>query len=134
MAKVGMLGDIIFEVSSEKQLTARNVKWNGSARVSTHSRHLQDAMTEFTGREPDRMSLDIVISYYLGLQDPQETINLIWKYEREGRAVPLTLGEKGYGKYRWLIESHSSILEHYDKNGNVMHFTTTINLVEYLKK
>ena len=134
MGKIGMLGDIIFEVSDEKQLTITNAKWSGSGRVSTHQRHLQDALTEWTGRDPDRMTFDIVVSYYAGIQDPQEAVNQIWDYERNGKAVPLTIGEKGYGKYRWVVESHSSAMEHYDKNGNLMHYTMSISLVEYLKK
>ena len=133
MAQVGMLGDVIFEVSSEKVLTLSNVKWSGSARWSTHDRHLQNALTEFTGIEPDKISFDIVVSWYNGIQDPQEAVNKIWEYERKGKAVPLTIGEKGYGKYRWTVTGHSSVMEYFDANGNLMHYTMTINLQEYLK-
>lgn len=134
MGQVGLLGDVIFEVSSDKQLTITNAKWGGSAQVHTHDRHLQNALTEFAGRNPDTMSFDIVVSYYNGIQDVQEAVNKIWEYERNGKAVPLTLGEKGYGKYRWVVESHDSDMEHYDKNGNLMHYTMHINLIEYLKE
>ena len=132
--QVGMLGDIIFEVSSETIRTISNATWGGSAQIATHNRHLTNALTEFVGLDPDNFSFDIVLSVFNGLQDVQESINLIWKYEREGTAVPLTLGEKGYGKYRWNILSHSTKMKHYDRAGNLIDCTVTVQLQEYLRK
>ena len=129
--QIGMLGDIIFEVSSDTVRTVSNASWSGSANYSTHSRHTANALTEFVGLGPDSFSFDIVLSYYLGTTI-MEWINLLWKYEREGIAVPLTLGEKGYGKYRWNVVSHTVKLEQYDKYGNLTHCTVSVELQEYL--
>ena len=49
MGKIGCLGDIPFEVSSNKIQTPKNMKWSGSARYATHQRHGGDALTEFVG-------------------------------------------------------------------------------------
>lgn len=129
--QVGMLGDIIFEASDSTVRTVTNATWSGSASYSTHSRHIGNALTEFTGLDPDSFSFDMVLSVYAGTT-VMEWINLLWKYEREGIAVPLTLGEKGYGKYRWNVTSHTVRMEQYDRYGNLITCTVSVDLQEYL--
>jgi len=131
MAQIGCLGDIVFTVSSEYILTIDKMQWSGAARYSTHQRHLYDAMIEFTGLEPDSISFDMKLSEDLGVDVMAEIVK-IWTYEREGRPLLLVLGEKGYGKDRWCIESHKTSMETYDKDGNLTGATVSINLIEYL--
>lgn len=131
--QVGLLGDIIFEVSDNKVQTISNAQWSGSAKWQTHQRHLTNALTEFTGIEPDQFSFDMVLSSYAGVQDVQAAITQLFTYERNGTPVPLTIGKKGYGKYRWSVLSHSVKLEKYDRDGNVTSCTVTVQLQEYLK-
>ena len=69
MGMVGCLGDIVFTVSDRTIETINNVTWSGSARYATHQRHGTHALTEFTGLDPDKMTFDIVLSAYLGV-DP----------------------------------------------------------------
>lgn len=130
---VGCLGDIVFEMSSDVIKTIDKVSWSGSVKIQTHSRHLGNALTEFVGVEPDQISFSMLLSKYLGV-DPQAEISKIFEYERSGKALPLTLGTKGYGKYRWLIKSHKAELERFDKYGNVTQARVTINLTEYIKE
>lgn len=129
---VGCLGDIIFEVSSETVETIDNAVWSGSARYSEHKRHGTDALTEFTGRDSDKFSFDITLSAYLGI-NPMVEIVKIWEYERNGKAVPLVIGNKGYGKYRWNIVSHKTKLQLYDNEGDVTSAVVTVSLQEYLR-
>lgn len=133
MAAIGSLGDIVFTVSDDLIETLSNVQWSGSARYGTHKRHLINAMTEFTGIEPDTMSFDMTLSAYLGV-DVMTELNKIWTYERTGQTLPLFIGEKGYGKYRWTIESHKIKMSSYDNKGNVSGVTVSVNLLEYVRK
>ena len=55
--QIGCLGDIVFKVSSDMVRTISNVTWSGSANYATHSRHMTDALTEFTGLDPDEITL-----------------------------------------------------------------------------
>jgi len=130
--QVGCLGEIVFEVSSKSVKTINNMTWAGSALYATHSRHLQNALTEFTGLAPDTISIDIYLSAYLSVS-PMDDINKIWQYEREGRPVPLVIGDKVYGKYRWTIKSHKIKAQTYDKRGNLTGATVFIELLEYLQ-
>lgn len=131
--QIGCLGDIAFKVSSDMVRTISNVTWSGSANYNTHARHLTDALTEFTGLAPDEMSFDIVLSAFLGV-DPMTDLVKIWEYERKGQALPLVIGSKAYGKYRWVIKSHKVKMEHFDGNGNVLSATVSISLLEYIKR
>jgi len=132
MAQVGCLGDIVFQVSSNTIKTIDRVQWSGSVRYSEHKRHLTNALTEFTGINPDTISFDIKLSIYLGVE-PMAELAKIWIYERSGKALPLVIGEKVYGKYRWTIISHKIKFETYDKKGNLTGVTVSVDLLEYLK-
>ena len=103
--QIGTLGEVVFSVSDSVVETITSFTWSGSARYSTHQRHLTHALTEFTGLDPDGITFDIFVSAYLGV-DPMTEVVKIWNYERSGTAVPLTIGTHAYGKYRWSIKSH----------------------------
>lgn len=131
MAIVGCLGDIVFQVSSETVATINNATWSGSATYATHQRHGTHALTEFVGINPDKMTFDIELNLFLGC-NPMDAINLLWGYERSGEAVPLTIGEKGYGKYRWNILSHNTKMSSFDGEGHLTTATVSVSLQEYL--
>lgn len=129
---IGCLGEIPFKVSSRAVQTVKKATWSGSARYGTHARHLTNALTEFTGIEPDAFSFEIELSAFLGV-NPSDALNLIWQYERSGKAVPLVIGNKGYGKYRWNVLEHKISMEQYDGNGDLLSCTVSVKLQEYLR-
>lgn len=133
MAVVGCLGDIIFQVSDQTITAINNVKWSGSARYSTHQRHNGNALTEFTGVEPDRMSFEMILPAERG-KGARTELKKIWDYERSGEALPLTLGTRPYGKYRWTILSHDLTVNNTDAKGNFISGTVAIELQEYLER
>ena len=131
MAQIGSLGDIVFTVSADLIQTVNNMTWSGSVRYAEHQRHLTNALTEFTGIDPDKFSFDIYLSDELGSDVMAELVK-IWEYERKAKPVPLVMGEKIYGKYRWTIKSHKISMRHYDPLGNVKGANVSIELLEYL--
>jgi hypothetical protein len=131
MAIVGCLGDVIFTVSRSVVRTLDNMTWSGSARYATHERHLTHALTEYTGLDPDKITFDILLSAELGV-DPIAEVVKLWNIERSGRAVPLTVGTKGYGKYRWNILKHEMKMKTFYGNGDVHTATVSVSLQEYL--
>ena len=131
MAIVGCLGDVIFTVSRSVVRTLDNMTWSGSARYATHERHLTHALTEYTGLDPDKITFDSLLSAELGV-DPIAEVVKLWNIERSGRAVPLTVGTKGYGKYRWNILKHEMKMKTFYGNGDVHTATVSVSLQEYL--
>lgn len=129
---VGCLGNMIFQVSDRTVRTLDNMQWSGSARYATHQRHATHSLTEFVGLDPDKISFDIYLSAYLGVS-PMSEMTKLWAYERNGVPVPLTLGNHGYGKFRWNIISHKIKMQTYDGRGNVTSATVSVTLQEYLR-
>ena len=138
MAVIGYMGEssskgIVFSVSDKTVLTLENFKWSGSARYSVHNRHNYHALTEYTGMDPDKITFDIILKAELGVK-PLDDIVKIWTYEREGIALALTVGRKGYGKYRWNIVNHSTDFKHTDVAGNPTEAVVSLTLQEYLRR
>lgn len=138
MAVIGYMGEssskgIVFSVSDKTVLTLENFKWSGSARYSVHNRHNYHALTEYTGMDPDKITFDIILKAELGVK-PLDDIVKIWTYEREGIALALTVGRKGYGKYRWNIVNHSTDFKHTDVAGNPTETVVSLTLQEYLRR
>lgn len=131
MAQVGCLGDIVFAVSSEAIETVDNFVWSGSAQYASHKLHLGNELLEFTGTNADSISFSVFLATYLGV-DPQKEINKIWDYERKGKLLPLIMGDKGYGKYRWVITSHKSQLK-FDGKGNALDMDVSLTLSAYVR-
>lgn len=129
---VGCLGDIVFQVSESTVETLKEVEWSGSARYAVHDRHLQNALTEFTGIDPDEIKFTITLTQQLNVDITGELVK-IWTYERSGEAVPLVIGEKPYGKYRWNIVEHSAKYLYHDKAGNPTVAEVSLELQEYLR-
>ncbi|NCE74899.1 hypothetical protein D1157_07770 [Anaerotruncus sp. X29] len=133
MAMIGCLGDIAFTVSSSVVRTLDNFQWSGSARYAAHQRHLGRGLLEFTGVDPDKISFDMTLSTQLGAS-PAREISKIAKYESEGRTLPLTIGSKAYGTYRWVITGHSVKAKTFDRRGNLSVVVVSVNLQEYVRR
>ncbi len=128
---LGALGEIVFQVSDDTVKTLTNMSWGGSANYAEHKRHGYYAMGEFTGTNADTISFDMILSAYLGV-NPQTVITQLFNYERKGTLLSFVLGNKVYGKYRWVITEHSVKSQFFDGNGDLTHCKVTVNLQEYI--
>ena len=133
MAMIGCLGDIAFTVSASVVRTLDNFQWSGSARYAAHQRHLGRGLLEFTGVDPDKISFDMTLSTQLGAS-PAREISKIAKYESKGRTLPLIIGSKAYGTYRWVITGHSVKAKTFDRRGNLSVVVVSVNLQEYVRR
>lgn len=137
MAVIGFMGassgdGIAFTVSGQTVRTLRNWTWSGSARFAVHNRHAGNALTEFVGLDPDKITFDIQLLREHGITPMQELLRL-WDYERCGIAVGLVVGTHCYGKYRWTIVSHQTKVEKTDRRGNLAGAVVSVTLQEYLR-
>ncbi len=119
-------------VSSNAVQTITNAKWSGSAKYAAHQRHAGDSLTEFVGNNPDKFSFDMVLSAYLGV-NPMRMVDKIVTYMREGRTLPLVIGDKAFGRYRWTITNHNIKIQNTDGSGNILSVTVTVSLQEYAR-
>ncbi len=130
MAKIGCLGSVVFEVSAKTVRTIRNMILSVSARYSTHQLHGTTAQVEYTGADPARITFDIDLSAYLGV-NPRSEIAILEGYVRSGVAVPFVIGNSIYVSYRWVITDCKVKMQYYDRDGDVTSATVSVSLTEY---
>ena len=131
---VGCLGDVEFSVSSELVETFENLKWKGSARITSHERHLGGSLAEFTGSDAETVSFDFLLTEFLGMEDVQGALDKLRLYMENGRVLPLVIGPKSYGRYRWLIQSLDTSKNIFDGRGKLLSCMVSVSLIEYLKR
>ena len=131
--RIGTLGNLVFQVSSETVQTIDDLQWSGSAQYSTHQRHLGKGLLEFTGVDPDDLSFSIFLSRSLGVE-PEESLALLRQYERNGTTLPFSLGSRPYGEYRWVIVNHKVQVTQFDGRGRIAAATVSVSLREYIKE
>lgn len=131
MAVVGTLGDIVFSVSRRKVKTFDGLKWESSAKYATHDRHLKDVLLEYTGTDADTISFTMFFSAFLGV-NPMGEITKLLKAERSGKVMRLVIGNKAYGKNKWVITKTSKDLEKFDKRGNLLAAKVNVSLKAYV--
>ncbi len=130
---LGCLGtDIVFNVSEDEVRTFENMSWTGSAKYAIHQRHGGNSLTEFIGIDPDNISFDMYLSAYLG-ENPMKTITKLFNEKRNATTMPLYIGTKYYGKYRWTISSIKIKAKNFDPYGDMTSATVSVSLQEYLR-
>lgn len=131
--QIGALGPIPFYVSWNAVQTIRNVVWSGNGTYAAHNRIGYTTLIEATGSDADTISFEMFLSADLGV-NPWDAITALLQAERNQTSLQLTIGDHGYGRYRWLIASHNISLNKFDMKGNLIEAVVSIKLVEYLKE
>jgi len=130
MATIGTLGDIAFAVSRRQVKTFDGMKWDSSAQYAEHNRHLKDVLLEFTGTDADKITFAMYFSVFLGI-DPMAEIVKLLNAERSGRIMRLVIGNKAYGKHRWVILNTGKSLDNFDNKGNLLISRVNVSLSAY---
>lgn len=130
---IGALGPIPFFVSGDFVQTIRNVTWSGAGTYAAHNRIGYTTLVEATGSDADTISFEMLLSRDLGV-NPWDAIKMLLNAERDQTYMELTIGDHGYGRYRWLIASHTINLTKFDFIGNLTEAVVSIKLVEYLRE
>jgi len=131
---VGCLGDVEFSVSADLVKTLENFAWKASARYGSHERHGMKSLPEFTGMDDDTVTFDVTLSEAFGLRNVQREINLLMKYLRDGEVLPLVIGSKSYGVYRWVLTEVSVKNRTTDGSGRVIDALVSLALLEYPRR
>ena len=129
---VGSLGDIAFEVSSEKIKTFRDLQIQRSAKYTEHAIHGKKGLLEFTGFAAATGSLNIRLDAALGV-DPKEEFDALLEVFNEHQAVPLILDGEPIGDGLWVIESIDENFEVVNNQGTAIALEVPLKLKEYVE-
>lgn len=136
--QIGYLGMVLFVVDSSTIKTLDNFSLSESARYVEHDRHLKTPRLEFTGIDASKITFDIELSCLLGAGSKKNGVwpdyNTLRGYMNKGVAVPLKIGNKSYGNYRWCIQSLSFKGETTDATGKWIRAKVSVSLISVEKK
>lgn len=129
---IGAFGEVNFLVSDTKIRTFDDFVRSCSGRWADHEILGRKPLSQFIGPGLDTISFSMHFSYAYGLDVGYEIDRLV-KIERSGKPYVLTIGNKGYGTYKWVITSLDIEHKHVDSRGNVLVADVRVSLKEYVK-
>lgn len=132
MATVGNLGKlIVFEVSSKKVLTFKNMTKSVKGRWTTHDVIGGKPVSEFLGPDQGALSFSIHLSAAHGVK-PRSTIKNIENAIENGTPNVLVIGGQQVGSHKWVITDMSETWGTIIKDGRMVSANISLNLAEYI--
>ena len=138
MGMIGAIGSrslrdvIMFEVSSERVLTFKNLSRKTSVRYAKHDTLLRKPLSQYVGPDLDSLSLKITLDAQWGV-NPREEYNKLMRIQREGHLVIFLLGFTVLGSFRWRIDSLGIMKGLITNMGVVMKAEVDISFEEYAR-
>lgn len=126
---IGLLGTVVFEVSSDYVKTFDDFSRETHARYAKHDVLGVKPIKQFLGPDLDKIKFKIKLSAAFGVNPAQE-IKTLRSYMTKGEAVTLVVGNKSLGKY--TIESINEAWTVIDNKGNIVTAEIDIELEEYI--
>jgi phage protein U len=131
---IGSLGDVVFEVSSERVKTFQDLKFQYAMKYAQHDVHGGVALLELTGRAPVTCSLKIILDSALGVDPMNELVELIIIMGK-GKVVDFILDGEPQGLQKggqWVIESIGESWKVTDNKGKMISVEVDLQLKEYI--
>jgi hypothetical protein len=129
---IGSYGDIVFEVSSERVKTFRDLQVQRSAKYSEHAIHGRKALLEFTGLSPASISINIRLDAALGL-NPKEELSMLYEVLNNHITMLFILDGEPQGDNLWVLESIDEKHEIIDNHGKSIAVEVSLKLKEYIE-
>ena len=131
MAKIGNWGKHIkFSVNSEKVLSFKDFKHTVSGRWAEHPIIGEKPKKEFQGPGASSVTLEVVLSAYLGVS-PKDTIKDLEEACEKGKIEYLYIGGKKVGKGKMYLESVSETWDEIWNKGELARATLSLTFTEY---
>lgn len=131
-SRIGSLGEVAFEVSTEKIMTVNNMSKSYSAKYAEHEIIGDKPILEFTGANLRTISFEIQIHAEWGY-NPKEEVKKLVEYCEGGEVLTFILGDGPVGDNKWIIESIEETDEMFTGTGEVLYCKANINLKEYVE-
>lgn len=131
MARIGTLGNVVFEASLGKLRTIHNFSRDGLARVATHDIIGKKPITEFLGPGLEHISFTMQFNSFAGVDPAKETEKLRTMRD-SGEANQLVINNKPVTKNKWLVESVAEKVIATDRFGKTVRSDVEVKLVEYV--
>ena len=129
---IGSLGDVVFEVSSDKVRTFNDLQVQLKANYMEHAIHGKKGLLEFTGFAASTMTITIDLLASLGVV-PKDELTGLEEILTNHEAVPFILNGEPQGDNLWVLESLSESYPVINNKGELISVRVTLNLKEYVE-
>lgn len=126
--RVGSFGSVSFTVSAATVETFENMKWTSTANYSTHKVHGQQAILECTGFDSDKLTFDMTLSAFFGV-NPLREVEKLNAIMRSKTGYALVLGTTVIGS-RWVLTNISREFDHVFADGSLVSVKVQVTLRE----
>lgn len=131
MGAIGNLGKlIVFEVSSRKVLTFRDLAQEVKGRWTTQNPILGKPYPEFLGPGQRTISFSVFLSAVHGVQ-PRKTMENIEEAVESGTPCKLVVGGQRIGSHQWVITDMSETWGEVIQGGKLVSVNLKLSLAEY---
>lgn len=127
---IGSLGSIPFYTSANESVLVSGLNWGSTARYAEQTRHNQTDMLEFVGNNPDKITFEIKLSAFLGV-NPTKMLDRLTTLIRDHEAVKFVLGTMPIPGH-WVVTDLDRSLEYLHKDGTLLSVDVKITLMEYV--
>lgn len=129
---IASLGDIVFQVSTDKTKTFDELERTASARLASHDVIGGKPYTEFVGPGCETITFEMILSVSLKIE-PEEEIKDLRKLRDTGEAVLFVLDGVPQGDGMWVVESITESYRYVDNRGRPGVILASVGLREYLE-
>lgn len=127
---IGSLGSIPFYTSANESVLVSGLNWGSTARYAEQTRHNQTDMLEFVGNNADKISFEIKLSAFLGV-NPTKMLDRLGALMRDHEAVKFVLGTMPIPGH-WVVTDIERKLEYLHKDGTLLSADVKITIMEYV--
>lgn len=124
---IGSLGNAVFQVSTDRVFTFRNLVRSGTVRLEEHNVIGEKPIIEYIGPGLDQVSFSIRLDLFLGV-DPEKELEKIREARELGQEIPLIIGGKYWG--RWVITQANETHSRHDGAGRLLVAEVALTLRE----
>ena len=130
---LGSLGPIIFEVSSRKVRTFKDMKRTTKARYASHEVIGSVPILEYIGPDGEEISFTMQFSASWGV-NPQEETDKVREMCEKGKAEYLILGNSVIGANQWVITDVGDSADTWDNMGRIIKTQIDVTIKEYVSE
>lgn len=130
MATIAKWGDITFSVSSDKQLTFRNMKRESKGRWASHNIIGKRPKTEFLGPDMDEITMEVILDAEYGVKPRSQMYNFRSAC-KSGEVNYLYVGGKKVCVNKLAISAVSEAWEQIWSKGELKRAVVTVTFSEY---
>jgi len=123
---IGSFGQVTFQASAAVVETFKSMKRTTTANYSQHKVHGKRAVLEFTSFDAEKMTFEMTISAFLGV-NPKTEVEKLRKMLTDKKAYSLALGTDIYGK--WVLQSMSDEIQYMHGDGKVLQSKVNVTLL-----